>query len=151
MKTITIIIILLSTTFLYGQSIDISILNFKDEYKGDEPSWYTCNKDSLIYKADTLVFTTKSYGCCDYFSLTIRKKKIFNIHTGQVCSEPPTMTLTKKIKTGKVKKKDSDYFLIIYDEGKLKSKFKIIELTIKHFTDNGGYPRDYYSMTVVKI
>ena len=84
-------------------------------------------------------------------ALKIRNKKVSEIHTGQICTEPPTITLTKKIKTGKIKKSGLDYLLIVYESGEIIRKFKITELTVKHFTDNGGYPRDYYSMTLVKI
>ena len=94
MKTFTTILLLLIATFLYGQTVDITILKFRDEYNGDEPSWQTCNQDSAFFKSDTLIFATKFYGCCDYFSMTIRNKSVSKIYKGQICTEPPTITLT---------------------------------------------------------
>ena len=132
-----------------GQSVDISILSFKDQYKGDEPTWYNC--DSAFYKSDTVTFTTLGYSGCSCFSIKIRKTHINEIQGFNACVEPPTATLWSDIRDGKIKKRAGIYYLYIYKSDKVWKAFKIIELNQKNYLDQQNYPRQYYAMRLLKV
>lgn len=144
------IIFSLVAFFANAQTIDISPLKFKDYYRSDIPSWSTCNLENAIETQDTLIFTTLFYGCCDYFSFKIQNKNISEIHTGQICIEPPTKTLSMIEKYGKIWRKKEDYFFNIYQGWDLLYSFKLVELSEMEVIDAGGYPRKYLSMTLVR-
>lgn len=134
---------------LSAQSVDISILSFKDQYKGDEPIWYNC--DSAFYKSDTVTFTTFGYSGCSCFSFKIRQTQITEIQGFNACVEPPTATLWPDIRNGKIKKRSGIYYLYIYKSDKVWKAFKIMELNQKSYFDQQNYPRQYYLMRLLKV
>jgi len=132
---------------MFAQNIDFTTLKRQDEFRYEQLHWQTCNNNDAFRKADTLIFTTQDFVCCDYFTMTFRKNRIYNIHGGFPCSEPPMEVLHIKPFSGEVKKRDENYYIIFYEDGFIINKYRITELSKRQYTDRAGY---YYCMTLVK-
>lgn len=150
MKTINFLLLIVFANQMCAQTIDFATLKRLDKYKYEELHWNTCNNDSAFYKADTLIFTTQDFVCCDYFTMTFSKNRIHSIHGGRLCLEPPMDILHIKPLTGEVKKCNENYYVIFYEAGFKINKFIITELTKEQYTDNAGYKLSFYCMTLVK-
>ncbi|MGZ5242699.1 MAG: hypothetical protein ACXWDO_02145 [Bacteroidia bacterium] len=155
-KNWILIFFIFSGNLLIAQKVDISILKFKDYYKGDEPTWTICNNDSQFFNNDTVLITSGWFSeelCCDILTFKIRRKKLTEIYFQLPCNEPPLDVLyvgNDYRLSGKIKKKHKNYDLNFSKGTKPYLEFKIIELTKEKYYDKENYQREYLRMKLVR-
>jgi hypothetical protein len=153
MKSTSILIVFLLFSILsWSQDVNIKTLKFKDFYRGSEPSFVTCNPNEDFFIRDSFELTTHSFDCCKTFEFKIRNKRIYEIEEVRTCTEPPRLLLTKEKRWGKIKKRKSDYYIIIFEGKTQLIIMKIIELKeVKHIDNYGLIQKDYFmNLTRVK-
>ena len=148
MKKLLLIVFSLSIIYSFSQNVDITLVKFIDHKYG--PNWSTCNDSDMFYNSDTVVFTTKSNVWCKSLNFSICSNKIGKIYDSWICVEPTRRSgdIKGQIRTGKIKRYRSDYYIHFYKGRTHWRKYKIIELSQR---STGNLPSDeYLFMRLVK-
>lgn len=151
MKNTTIFIVFIIVPLLsWCQEINLKILSFKDFYRGQEPTFATCNLNKDFFRQDSVEFTTQLLECCETFEFKIRNKRIYEIQEVYGCSEPPGVLITKGKRWGKIRKRKNEYYIIILEGKDCMIKMRILELKEVEYNDKNGFVQKYYSIRLNK-
>jgi hypothetical protein len=132
------------------QEIDLKILRFKDFYRGQEPTFTTCNLKKDFFKQDSVELTTQLLNCCETFEFKIRNKRIYEIREVLGCSEPSGVILTKGKLRGKIRKRKSEYYIIILEGKDCIVKLRILELKEVEYNDKNGFVQKDFFIRLTK-
>ena len=168
MSYFRLIVLLLFCHSLCAQTVDIRILDY-DNGTLSTLTFNTCYSDSLFDYADTITFRT-SHGdtlvhytdtgairtalteCCESYELSFRKSNIQDMkHTTDCDGRPAVVSYTKGDLSAKLFSESDQYFITIKNINDKKTKYRIIELKEIKYFDVKNYPREYYSMTLIKM
>jgi hypothetical protein len=137
-------IIIIVLTFLVGKAqCQIN----KGDLKG---KWTMCNENDLYNTADTIIlyqdinYQYSVKGCCHFINWIIKSKNI-EIENLFACSEPGRVTKRNGKQTIKLIKANHDQIIVVCENGKKLSKFKVIRIEASSIN---RYPYDIKTLTL---
>jgi hypothetical protein len=136
------------TISLYAQ-VDITLLRQHDPGTGQAVNWELCNKDSDLFKKDTLNLSTIGNTCCKIVRLETVNEKVKDIYEINTCKGTTSYSLEDRLKVTTIESKGGNYYLNFYDDRGLWMSFNIVMLR-KSYTFKDKKKMEYFQMTLVR-